>query len=110
MERENNIRVHNYNYGEQMVKRGYITICPDFRPFGERVAYTEPFPGKDKCNVYFIKSLLLGEVLLAKNIHDGMRVIDFLCQQEEVDSERIGCMGLSFGGTMGIDKNTRGKR
>ncbi|MCD6232739.1 acetylxylan esterase [Candidatus Aerophobetes bacterium] len=99
-EREKNIRAHNYNYGEKMAKRGYITICPDFRPFGERVAYTEPFPGRDKCNVYFIKGLLLGEVLLAKNIYDGMRVIDFLCEQKEVNPQRIGCMGLSFGGTM----------
>jgi len=99
-QREENIRVFNYNYGEQMVKRGYITICPDFRPFGERIAYTEPYPGRDKCNICFIKGLLLGEVLLARNIHDGMCTIDFLLTQKEVDQERIGCMGLSFGGTM----------
>ncbi|RLE08459.1 hypothetical protein DRJ00_06240 [Candidatus Aerophobetes bacterium] len=99
-ERKKDIREHNYNYGEQMAKRGYITICPDFRPFGERVAYTEPYPNRDKCNVYFIKGLLLGQVLLARNIHDGMCVLDFLLTQKEVDPERIGCMGLSFGGTM----------
>ncbi len=99
-EREENIRGHNYNYGEQMAGRGYVTICPDFRPFGERVAYSDPFPGRDKCNMYFIKGLLLGQVLLARNMHDGMCALDFLCQQPEVDPERIGCMGLSFGGTM----------
>ncbi len=99
-EREGNIRELNYNYGEQMAKRGYITICPDFRPFGERVAYSEPYANRDKCNIYFIKGLLLGQVLLARNIHDGMCVLDFLLTQKEVDPERIGCMGLSFGGTM----------
>ncbi len=99
-EREEGIRIMNYNYGEQMARRGYVTVCPDFRPFGERIAYTEPFPGDHLCNVYFVRDLMLGEVLLAKNIHDAMCSIDFLCQQEEVDPERIGCMGLSFGGSM----------
>lgn len=99
-ERERDIRQHNYNYAEQMAKRGYVTICPDFRPFGERVAYTEPYLNRDKCNMYFIKGLLLGQILLARNIHDGMCVLDFFLTQKEVDPDRIGCMGLSFGGTM----------
>lgn len=99
-ERERNIRELNYSYGEQMAKRGYITVCPDFRPFGERVAYSEPYANLDKCNIYFIRGLLLGQVLLARNIHDGMCVLDFLLTQKEVDPEGIGCMGLSFGGTM----------
>ena len=104
-ERERNIREFNYNYGEQMAKRGYITICPDFRPFGERVAYTEPFADfygyrMDKCNHYFIKGALLGQILLTRNIHDGMCVLDFLSIQKDVDPERIGCMGISYGGVM----------
>ncbi len=104
-ERERNIREYNYNYGEQMAKRDYITACPDFRPFGERVAYTEPFADldgyhMDKCNHYFIKGSLLGQVLLARNIHDGMCVLDFLLTQKEVNREKIGCIGLSFGGVM----------
>jgi len=97
----NNIKMHNYNYGQQMAENGFITICPDWRGFGERVAYQDiPFPGRDKCNVYFLQHLILGRTLLGANIFDGMRVIDFLLTREEVDKERIGCMGLSFGGTM----------
>jgi dienelactone hydrolase len=42
----------------------------------------------------------LGRTLLGSNIFDGMRVIDFLTSLEYVDPDRIGCMGLSFGGTM----------
>lgn len=108
-ERERNIKKYNYNYGEEMAKKGYITICPDFRPFGERVAYTEPFTHYNmdgqslflnKCDHYFIKGSLLGQILLARNIHDGMCVLDFLLSQKEVDPQRIGCMGLSYGGTM----------
>ncbi|HRR95184.1 MAG TPA: alpha/beta hydrolase family protein [Candidatus Ratteibacteria bacterium] len=97
----NNIKMHNYNYGQQMAENGFITICPDWRGFGERGGYQDTFfPGRDKCNVYFLQHLILGRTLLGANIFDGMRVIDFLLTREEVDKERIGCMGLSFGGTM----------
>ncbi len=100
-ERIANIKAHNYNYGEIMAKRGYITIVPDWRGFGERCGYNNsPFPGRDKCNVYFIQHLLLGRTLLGANIFDGMRAIDFLLTNKNVDPERIGCMGLSQGGTM----------
>ncbi len=37
---------------------------------------------------------------MAFNIFDAMRCIDYLCELEYVDKERIGAMGLSFGGTM----------
>ena len=99
-DRSSNILSHNYNYGEQMAERGYVTACPDWRSFGERVGYADAFPGRDKCNVHFIQHLILGEILLGANIFDGMRAIDFLLTKKEVDPERIGCMGLSFGGTM----------
>ena len=99
-EREKVIREANYNYGEQMAEKGFITICPDWRSFGERVGYTNPYAPRDKCNIHFIQHLILGETLLGANIFDGMRVIDFLLTRKEVDKKRIGCMGLSFGGTM----------
>ena len=99
-ERKANILRHNYNYGEQMAERGFVTIVPDWRSFGERIAYQNPYLGRDICNIHFIQHLILGRTLLGSNIFDGMRVIDFLLTREEVDPDRIGCMGLSFGGTM----------
>ncbi len=30
------IREHNYDYGVQSVRRGYVVFCPDARGFGER--------------------------------------------------------------------------
>ncbi|MFA5646424.1 MAG: alpha/beta hydrolase family protein [Candidatus Ratteibacteria bacterium] len=90
----------NYNYGEQMAQHGYIALCPDWRGFGERGGYQNPFPGRDKCNVYLLEHLLLGRTLLGANIFDGMRAIDFLLTRKNVNPEKIGCMGLSFGGTM----------
>jgi len=90
----------NYNYGEQMAERGFITICPDWRSFGERVGYYNPFVPRDICNIHFLQHLILGRTLLGANIFDGMRAIDFLLTRKDVDADNIGCMGLSFGGTM----------
>jgi len=83
-----------------MAQAGFVAVAPDWRSFGERIAYSNPYPGRDICNVHFLQHLILGRSLLGANIFDGMRVVDFLLTREEVDPDRIGCMGLSFGGTM----------
>ena len=98
----------NYDYGLQMAKRGYVTMAIDWRAFGERSDNSDPYsddgravyPGRDKCNVQFIRGALMGVNLLALDIFDGMRAIDYLCGLDFVDADRIGVMGLSFGGTM----------
>ena len=98
--RKANISIHNYNYAEQMAAAGFVTVAPDWRSFGERIAYSNLYPGRDICDVHFLQHLILGRTLLGANIFDGMRVVDFLVTRKEVDPNRIGCMGLSFGGTM----------
>ena len=98
-QRAEEIRQFNYDYGLQMAKRGFVTIAIDWRGFGER-SEGNIFNGRDECNVNFIKAAVMGYNLLALDIFDGMRCIDYLCSQDFVDSKNIGCMGLSFGGTM----------
>lgn len=95
-----NIAEHNYNYGEQMAQAGFLTISPDLRVFGERRDGPDPFPGRDPCNVNFVKGALLGVYTLTLNIWDIKRCIDYLETRPEVDPSRIGMMGLSQGGTM----------
>lgn len=95
-----NIDMHHYNYGEEMARRGFLTICPDLRVFGERSDGGDPYPGRDKCNVHFIRGMILGIYTLTLNIWDMMCCVDYLQTRPEVDPERIGMMGLSQGGTM----------
>lgn len=99
-EHDAQIRIKNYNYGEQMAKRGYFAIMPEWRGFGERRDGANPFPGRDACNVNFIKGAIMGLYMLSLNIWDAMRTIDYLETRPEVDPNRIGMMGLSYGGTM----------
>ena len=95
-----NIAQHNYNYGEQMARAGFLTLSPDLRVFGERDDGGNPYPGRDKCNVHFVRGMVMGIWTLTLNIFDIMRCIDYLETRPEVDPKRIGMMGLSQGGTM----------
>jgi hypothetical protein len=99
-ELRDNIALHHYNYGEEMARRGFLTISPDLRVFGERGDGGNPYPGRDKCNVQFIRGMVLGIYTLTLNIWDMKRCIDYLETRPEVDPNRIGMMGLSQGGTM----------
>jgi len=94
------IATHNYNYGELMAQHGFMTISPDLRVFGERSDGGNPYPGRDKCNVHFIRGAIFGIYTLTLNIFDFSRCVDYLCTRREVDPGRIGLMGLSQGGTM----------
>ena len=95
-----NIRRHNYNYGEEMARRGYVTISPDLRVFGERLDGGDLRPRKDPCDLHFIRGAILGIYTLTLNIWDMKCCVDYLQTRPEVDPERIGMMGLSQGGTM----------
>lgn len=99
-EMESVIKECNYNYAEIMAKAGFLTISPDLRVFGERSDGLNPFPGKDKCNVNFIKGAILGIWTLTLNIWDMKCCIDYLETRPEVNPDSIGMMGLSQGGTM----------
>lgn len=86
----------------QLAEAGYVVISPDWRGFGERKD-TDPWvrrPGRDGCNVYYLAAGYLGYHSLALQIHDGRRTIDYLQSLPEVRPDKIGCCGLSFGGTM----------
>lgn len=91
----------NYDYGLEAVRRGYFVIVPDWRVFGERTERSQWVrPGRDACNVAALAVEYFGMHLLGLDIWDGMRAVDYLQSRREVDPARIGCLGLSFGGTM----------
>jgi len=97
--RINTIRGLNYDYARQFARRGYVVIAPDWRGFGERrVGYD--FPGRDGCNVVFLKALKMGLNPLTLNVWDAFCCLDYLQSRPEVDGKRLGMAGLSYGGTM----------
>jgi dienelactone hydrolase len=108
-ELQKDIRDMNYDYGLQMAKAGFVTMAIDWRGFGERDDRRKPNwnnvdgcrgPGRDLCNLHYLRATMLDMTVLGMDLHDGKAAIDLLCQQDFVDPNRIGVMGLSFGGTM----------
>ena len=91
----------NYDYACQFVRRGYVVVAPDWRGFGERSSPPDwARVGRDPCNVNYMALGYLGYHLLALQIWDGLRTVDYLQSRPEVDPARLGVGGLSFGGTM----------
>jgi dienelactone hydrolase len=97
---------YNYNYAEQFARHGYVTLAPDLRCFGERVDDPQKVYGQMPivegdhwCDINFILGMLAGYNLLTLHIYDIGRGIDVLQGLPEVIPDRIGCVGLSQGGT-----------
>ena len=87
-------------YALDMVRAGFVTIVPDWWGWGEREEPDFNMGNRDKCNVKFMAAAMYGIPLLSLMILDGQAALDYLVSRPEVDSERIGCLGNSFGGRM----------
>ena len=109
-EQARDVEVQNYDYGLRMAQAGFVTIAIDWRGFGERddrrkpnshgLVVEPPVLGRDLCNQHYLRASILGMTVLGMDLHDAQCALDYLCQQPFVDAERIGVMGLSFGGVM----------
>lgn len=99
------IRSHNYDYGYQMARAGYVTFAIDWMGAGERHPEhkpnrSAPASGRDWCNILYLHATMFGTTSLALNVAHGRAATDFVCTLPEVDAQRLGVMGLSGGGTM----------
>jgi dienelactone hydrolase len=98
------IQGHNYDYGVQLVRRGFVVFCPDARGHGERceetaeLADTGPQFLGSTCHRLALKGMPLGQSVAGMWTWDLMRLLDYAQSRPEVDSSRLGCAGLSGGG------------
>jgi dienelactone hydrolase len=99
-DREKEILEANYDYGLQLVRRGYVVAVPCFLPFGRRLDHSDAYGSQDPCGITFLRLQLLGKILMAENLRDALWTFDLLSRQGSVDTSRLGCVGLSYGGRM----------
>src|SRR5207237_10807232 len=55
--------------------------------------------GTSACQPAAGDALLLGETMIGWRAYDVMRTIDWIATRPELDAKRVGCMGISGGGT-----------
>ncbi len=99
-ERKQEIAELHYDYGLQLVRRGYVVAAPCFTPFGRRLDDAGAYKKLDACGITFIRMQFFGKLLMAENLRDALWSIELLARQQNVDPERLGCVGLSYGGRM----------
>lgn len=77
------------SYAKTLTDMGYIAACIDMWGFGERSGRKESEMVKEM--------LWKGQVVWGMMLYDNMRFLDFLLQREDVDSNRVGTIGMSMG-------------
>ena len=55
--------------------------------------------GVSACQPAAGSALLLGETMIGWRVYDAMRTIDWIGTRKALDASRVGCMGISGGGT-----------
>jgi dienelactone hydrolase len=99
--RRDEIARNRYDYALQLVRRGYVVVAPCLTPFGRRRG--EPgraARGADACAQTFMALQALGRLLIAENLRDALWALEYVAGHGAVDGDRIGCVGLSYGGRM----------
>lgn len=85
------------NFAVELVNKGFITIVPELFGFGDR-KLTEDAKGPHSCNRISTFLLAMGQTMAGYRVFETLRCIDYLLTREDVDAQRIGCMGISGGG------------
>lgn len=85
------------NFAIELVNRGYITVAPELLGFGDRKLIEEA-QEPNSCNRLSTFLLAMGQTMAGYRVFETLRCVDYLLTREDVDADRIGCMGISGGG------------
>ena len=92
---------YEHDFALQVVEHGMAAFAIEPMGFG----YRRDARTKDKgatvsaCQPAAGSALLLGETMIGWRVWDVMRAIDWVGTRQELDAARVGCMGISGGGT-----------
>jgi dienelactone hydrolase len=89
------------DFAIQVAEHGMAAVAIEPMAFGcRRDAKTSAKgPGTSACQPAAGSALLFGETMIAWRVYDVMRTIDWIETRPELDAKRVGCMGISGGGT-----------
>jgi dienelactone hydrolase len=92
---------YQHDFAIQAVEHGLAAVAIEPMAFGARrdLVTIKKGVGVSSCQPAAGAALLLGETMIAWRAWDIMRAIDWIETRPELDAKRVGCMGISGGGT-----------
>ena len=80
------------SYADALIEQNYAVMCIDSWCFGQRHHVSESHQFKE--------FLWKGQVLWGMMVYDALKSMDYLVSRPDVDSARIGTLGMSMGSTL----------
>src|SRR5947209_5676326 len=95
---------YEHDFAIQAVEHGLAAFAIEPMGFGYRRDERTRAKGPEAsaCQPAAGSALLLGETMIGWRVWDVMRSIDWVATRPELDSARVGCMGISGGGTSAL--------
>ena len=95
---------YEYDFAIQSVEHGMAAVAIEPMGFGCRRDARNKAKGLEQkaCEPVAGAALLLGQTLLGWRVWDVMRTVDWIGTRPELDVERVGCIGISGGGTCSL--------
>lgn len=95
---------YQHDFAIQVVEAGMAAVAIEPMGFGCR---RDPVNarrglGQKACDPVAGAALLIGQTMLAWRVWDVMRTIDYIATRSDLDRTRVGCMGISGGGTVTV--------
>ena len=93
---------YQHDFAIQVVEHGMAAAAIETLAFGCRRDPVTRKKGAEAtaCQPSAGAALLLGQTMLGWRVWDVMRTIDWIETRKELDARRVGCMGISGGGTV----------
>jgi dienelactone hydrolase len=93
---------YQHDFAIQIVEAGMAAVAIEPLAFGCR---RDPINARrslsaNACQPTAGSALLVGQTMVGWRVWDVMRTIDYIAARPELDSRRVGCMGISGGGTV----------
>jgi plasmid stabilization system protein ParE len=92
---------YQHEFALQAMERGMAALAIEPLAFGCRRDAAAKQKGLDvtSCQPAAGAALLFGETMIGWRVYDVMRAIDWIETRPELDAQRVGCIGISGGGT-----------